>query len=299
MSGATLASDERVLEAALAIGARTGVDYTDDAAVTALLGERRRAMDATQRGPLVWLGGLALTVGAIWPFLAPSLPALAGRPVLAYGPAGPLLILAATALTYVRTRWRRELDHPALAGYREVLGVARAHGLPPTHIPAWLEGRSSSGSGKGAAPIPSYPSVEPLAGRSPSDVTARERTAPADPAADPVAASVAEPVAVPAKPAAVAEYERIADAGGWHNEGGCLLVFAGAGGPSGPRRKECRSVTPRSPSSPWRSSSGSRAAARATRSNSCGPRRWPTSGQWRRRRRLGRRCLNCRRPSAG
>ncbi|KAB1144175.1 hypothetical protein F7R91_22725 [Streptomyces luteolifulvus] len=70
IGGATLASDARVLEAVRAIGARTGVDYTDDAAVSALLREHRRAMDATQRGSLVWLGGLALTVGVIWPFVA-------------------------------------------------------------------------------------------------------------------------------------------------------------------------------------------------------------------------------------
>jgi hypothetical protein len=112
------------------------------------------------------------------------------------------------ALTRVHVRWKRELTHPALAGYREVLGVARAHGVPLTHVPAWLEGRSSSGGGKGAAPIPSYPPVE--------------RTAPA--------VAPAAPVAVPPKPDSVAAYERMADAGGWHDEAGCLLVFAGAGG---------------------------------------------------------------------
>jgi hypothetical protein len=215
IGGATLASDARVLEAVRAIGARTGVDYTDDAAVSALLRERRRAMDATQRGSLVWLGGLALTVGVIWPFVAPTVPAFAGKPVLAFGPVGPLLIVAVAVLTLVRTRWKRELTHPALAGYREVLGVARAHGLALTHVPAWLEGKSSDAGGRGAAPIPSYPTVQP---------------GPAEPAPLPQERVPSTSVVVPPKPAAVAEYERIANAGGWHDETGCLLVLAGAGG---------------------------------------------------------------------
>ncbi|MDQ0599787.1 hypothetical protein QF037_004132 [Streptomyces canus] len=203
IGGAALASDPRVAEAVRAIGARTGVDYTDDRQVTALLAERRRAATAAQHRPLAWAGGIALLACVVWPFVAVSAPSLGPKAALA---AGPLLILAVAALTRVRANWKRELLHPALAGYREVLGVARAHGMPPAHVPAWLEGKAEGGSGKGATPIPSYPDAG---------------------APSPQGASGG---AVPPKPAAVTEYERLASSGGWHDETGWLLLFAGAGG---------------------------------------------------------------------
>lgn len=203
IGGVALASDPRVGEAVRAIGARTGVDYTDDRAVTALLAERRRAAMAEQHGLLAWAGGIALLACVVWPFVAVSVPSLGPRAALV---AGPLLILAVAALTRVRANWKRELLHPALAGYREVLGVARAHGMPLAHVPAWLEGKAEGGSGKGATPIPSYPEA---------------------------VVSVAQGAtggAVPPKPAAVAEYERLASTGGWHDEAGWLLLFASGGG---------------------------------------------------------------------
>ncbi|MFD3842101.1 hypothetical protein ACFWWC_38500 [Streptomyces sp. NPDC058642] len=203
IGGAALASDPRVAEAVRAIGARTGVDYTDDRQVTALLAERRRAATAAQHKPLAWAGGIALLACVVWPFVAVSVPSLGPKAALA---AGPLLILAVAALTRVRANWKRELLHPALAGYREVLGVARAHGMPPAHVPTWLEGKAEGGSGKGATPIPSYPQAP---------VPAPQR---------------ATGGAVPPKPAAVTEYERLASSGGWHDETGWLLLFAGAGG---------------------------------------------------------------------
>lgn len=214
MGGATLASDARVLETVRAIGARTGVDYTDDAAVSALLVERRRAVDAVQREPLTWLGALFFTVGVIWPFVGPEVPALAGRRELALGPAVPLIALGVALIVRMRIRWKRRLMHRELVGYREVLGVARAHGLPLTHVPVWLEGRASGGGGKGAAPIPSYPLVDPPA----SGRQVRET---------PDAA-----VAVPPKPAAVTAYEETIHDGGWHTETGCLLLLAGVIGPA-------------------------------------------------------------------
>ncbi|MFF4277058.1 hypothetical protein [Streptomyces sp. NPDC001536] len=201
IGGVALASDPRVAEAVRAIGTRTGVDYTDDRAVTALLAERRRAATAAQHGPLAWAGGIALLACVVWPFVAVSVPSLGPKAALA---AGPLLILAVAALTRVRSNWKRELLHPALAGYREVLGVARAHGMPSAHVPAWLEGKAEGGSGKGATPIPSYPEV-----------------------AAPRAATAG---AVPPKPATVVEYERLASSGGWHDETGWLLLFAAGGG---------------------------------------------------------------------
>lgn len=235
IGGAALAAHPQVLGAVHAISARTGFDYTDDAAVHALLAERRRAANAAQHRPLAWLGGLALAAGVTWPVVAMSSPSLGPRMALT---AGPLLILAVAALVQVRNGWKRELLHPALAGYREVLGVARAHGLPLTHVPAWLEGKAEGGTGKGATPIPSYPEVGTAAGTAagtagtaanpavnPAAHTAvAQHPAPA-PAAVP-APTPYTPVTVPPKPAAVTEYERIADTGGWHDETGCLLIIA-------------------------------------------------------------------------
>ncbi len=212
IGGAALASDPRVAEAVRAIGARTGVDYTDDRAVTALLAERRRAATAAQHRPLAWAGGIALLVCVVWPFVAVSVPSLGPKAALA---AGPLLILAVAALTRVRANWKRELLHPALAGYREVLGVARAHGMPAAHVPAWLEGKAEGGTGKGATPIPSYPEAPVSAQQGATGISAQQG---------------ATGGAVPPKPAAVTEYERLASSGGWHDETGWLLLFAGGGG---------------------------------------------------------------------
>ncbi|MFD9431221.1 hypothetical protein [Streptomyces sp. NPDC060002] len=264
VSRATLASDARVLATVRAIGERRGVDYTDDAAVSELLAERRRALEATQHGPLVWVGGLTLVAGVLWPFMAQMVPALSGRLPLSYAPAGPLLVVAVATLSAVRLRWKRELVHGTLVGYREVIGVARAHGLPVTHVPAWLEGRSYGGTGKGSAPVPTYSvvreedggtlppgpaapsatwaapdpsSVSPGAAprpptRSASSDRPPSRTSvplPAEPVplpAEPVPLP-ANPAPIPPKPAAVLSYEQIAGEGGWHDEGGCLLLFGG------------------------------------------------------------------------
>ncbi|MFJ6690115.1 hypothetical protein [Streptomyces sp. NPDC091294] len=68
--GAALRSDARVREAARDIGARHGVDYTDDAAVTALLTERRKALGYI-RAPEA-----AQAAGARVPKLSPQLRAL-------------------------------------------------------------------------------------------------------------------------------------------------------------------------------------------------------------------------------
>ncbi|MGW5637094.1 hypothetical protein [Streptomyces sp. NPDC003832] len=208
VNGSTLASDPRVLEAARAIGARHGVDYTDDEAVTALFTERQRALRATRRSWLAWTGGLALTVGVTLPFLTTPMPDRAAKP--AFVAAGVLVVVGVAALIALSLRWKRELTHPALTGYREVLGVARAHGLPLTHVPAWLEGRTSDGDGKGWAPIPEYPSVPPL--------PAGTHRAPAEPD---------RPITVPPKPATVTRYEDMAESGGWHDETGCLLLIVG------------------------------------------------------------------------
>ncbi|MGA4901375.1 hypothetical protein ACPCAJ_26875 [Streptomyces griseoincarnatus] len=181
------------------------MDYTDDAAVSDLFGRHRVAVDRATHGPSGWICGLALAAGAIRPFVGHTAPATAGRPLLAYAPAGPLLVLAAACLTLARLRRKRALMHKELAGYREALGLARAYGIEPAHVPPWLEGRREDGDGKGAAPIPRYAPVE----------RADEGTG------TPPSATL------PPKPAAVSEYERVADQGGWHDEVGWLLLFAG------------------------------------------------------------------------
>ncbi|MEV0930372.1 hypothetical protein ACIBMX_24485 [Streptomyces phaeochromogenes] len=231
VSGAALSADARLLSSIRDVGARRGVDldYTDDAATTEMLARHRRTLSAAEHGPLMWLGSLALVAAIVWPFLGHTVPAFEGRPELAFGPAGPLLVVAVTSLVVVRRRWKRELLHPRLAGYREVLGLARAHGVPVTHVPGWLVGRSMSGD-RETVPIPAYAGVEPLpAGSGPASGEATEATEEAAEGATEGVAPVAPP-AVPAKPASVESYEAMADEGGWHDEAGCLLLFVGIGG---------------------------------------------------------------------
>ncbi|MBM7169944.1 hypothetical protein JQK87_16270 [Streptomyces sp. G44] len=147
----------------------------------------------------------------------------------------PLLGLGTWLWVLVRRRWKRQLLHPLLAGYREVIGCARAHGVPVTHIPDWLVGRAQNGSGKGAAPIPSYPEAAAApgpasAGASPDAGVAPDAGTAPDAVAAPDAGTAPDAVAVPAKPMAVIQYEAGADEGGWHDEAGCLLLFAGVAG---------------------------------------------------------------------
>ncbi|MFE9704650.1 hypothetical protein [Streptomyces sp. NPDC005930] len=212
VSGAALGSDARVRDAARDIGTRYGVDYTDDAAVTALLTEQRKALETGHR-PAGCLGLLTLMAGMFLPFGLSISPALDAHLFAVLGAAGGLTVVGVALLVHARAQWKRALRQGPLAGYREVLGVARAHGIPLAHIPPWLEGRTADGGGKGAAPIPTYPPVEPAG----------------DPAPGPTAAPAAPPVSVPVppKPLAVEDYEHMADTGGWHDEVGWLLMFAG------------------------------------------------------------------------
>ncbi|MCF2128604.1 hypothetical protein L1I79_19495 [Strepomyces sp. STD 3.1] len=219
VNGAALAADPRAAEAIRAVSARHEVDYLDDGAVSALLAERRRALDAERRHPSAWFGMLALTVGLLLPFVVPMIRTLSDHHLIAALAASGCLVVTGTALVvYAYTRWKRALAHPTLAGYRETLGIARAHGIPLTHIPPWLEGKSRTGGGKGSAPVPSYPPVEPVGE---ADQVPRTDGRPLAPPA---------PVAVPPKPAAVSEYELRVDEGGWHDEAGCLLILIGGGG---------------------------------------------------------------------
>ncbi|WAL97195.1 hypothetical protein [Streptomyces sp. Je 1-369] len=209
---ATLAADPQLLAAARDIGARHGFDYTDDAATATLLRERRKAIRGAGNSAPGWLGALAVVAGVCWPLLSPAVPALADRPpTFRFGPAAFLLALTAWLWILVWRRWKRELLHPLLAGYREVIGAATAYGAPVTQVPDWLVGRSEGGTGKGVAPIPSYGEVgiTPTGG-------APTGSAPADTS-----------VPIPVKTAAVSQYEARADEGGWHDEAGWILLFAG------------------------------------------------------------------------
>ncbi|MFI7350573.1 hypothetical protein ACIBSR_30530 [Streptomyces sp. NPDC049936] len=219
VNGAALAADPRAAEAIRAVSARHEVDYMDDGAVSALLAERRRALDAQRRHPSAWLGILALAAGLLLPVVASTIRTLSEqRLIAALSVSGCLVVVGTALVVYAYTRWRRALNHPTLAGYRETLGIARAHGIPLTHIPPWLEGKTSPEGGKGAAPVPSYPPVEP-SGEA-DQVRQADGLAPAAPS----------PVAVPPKPAAVSEYEWRVNEGGWHTEAGCLLILLGGGG---------------------------------------------------------------------
>ncbi|MEU1120752.1 MULTISPECIES: hypothetical protein [unclassified Streptomyces] len=237
---AALASAPGLLVAVREIGVRRGFDYTDDAATATLLKERRKAVGRVSTSAPVWLGCLAVVAAAVWPFVSPGVPALAGKPpAVLYGPALPLLLVGGGLWVLVWRRWKRELLHPHLVGYREVIGLAQAYGVPVTHIPDWLVGRTDNASGKGAAPIPSYDEVkrmpsggthQPPAPGDRAQGQARDQAQPEDQARVRDAAHApytpALP-ALPAKPFAVSTYEATAEDGGWHGEGGCLLFIAG------------------------------------------------------------------------
>lgn len=151
VSGAALGSDARVRDAARDIGTRYGVDYTDDAAVTALLTEQRKALETGHR-PAGCLGLLTLMAGMFLPFGLSISPALDAHLFAVLGAAGGLTVVGVALLVHARAQWKRALRQGPLAGYREVLGVARAHGIPLAHIPPWLEGRTAAGRARRRSP---------------------------------------------------------------------------------------------------------------------------------------------------
>lgn len=221
---ATLAAEPRLLAAARDIGARHGFDYTDDAATAALLRERRKAVRGAGNSAPAWLGALAIIAAICWPLAAPEIPPLADRsPVIRFGPAVLLLTLTVWLWALVWRRWKRELRHPLLAGYREVIGAATACGAPVTQVPDWLVGRSDGGTGKGVAPIPSYEFGE--TGSFSYEEAGSAPTGGTSPGPD---WGTHNPnIPIPVKSAAVSQYEARADEGGWHDEAGWILLIAG------------------------------------------------------------------------
>jgi hypothetical protein len=212
VSGSALSADPQLGRVVRAFGSRHGFDYLDDGKVRGMLAEQRQAFRRTTRGGLVWVSSLAGTVGLAWLLWAGlSKPE---RIAVAVTPPAVLLVLAVAAFVHIYRRGKRKLKHPYLVGYRHVLAAALAHGVPVTHVPDWLVGRSDGGVE--AAPLPPYTAPPGNPSRSSGQ--------------QPPHSATGFSAGLPRKPEAVVEYERIADAGGWHDELGCILILAGCAG---------------------------------------------------------------------
>ncbi|MGW8944325.1 hypothetical protein [Streptomyces koyangensis] len=219
VSGAELRRDPALHEAVRRVGQRVGVDFTDDERVREELKRGREAlagMGSATAGPgcLAFLLVIVAAGLAVADKISP--PLAVHRTALLAG-AGACAVLAVVALVWAVVRWQRARKDPVFAAYREVLALAQAHGLTLTHVPDWLVGKTDASS-KPAYPLPE---VAPVGG-------ARGATPPGAPDT-PRGSGDAR---LPRKPAEVAEWEReqAAGAGGWHLEGGFLLLAAGGGG---------------------------------------------------------------------
>ncbi|MBL1095393.1 hypothetical protein [Streptomyces coffeae] len=213
-----LVSDARLERAVRRIGARHRMDYFDDDAVRAMFTEHKRLLARTGRGRGV-IGILALLVGFCWPLFVQQSPTYvvasdpySGRSAKDAISLGAAVLLVVVGVCLVVSTYRahmRQLRHPRLTGYRQVLAAATAYGVPVARVPDWLIGKDRNG-GRARAPLPRYETGPTPGTPAPAQPTDGQR--------------------VPEKPGAVAEYERIADQGGWHDETGWLLLFAGGGG---------------------------------------------------------------------
>lgn len=214
VTSAQLTRDPELADAVRRIGGSHGVDYFDDRAVRRMLREQEAAVRRGARGARRLLGAPAFLVGSIWPALVAvgMWPQPLGTPkdyaVVLVAPA-VLLVLGLALLVSAHREGVRRLRSPELVGYRQVLAASRAHGAEVAYVPSWLVGRGEYG-GRESTPIPAYagpPATSPQEGHG-------------------------RPAASPRKPAAVVEYERIADHGGWHGEAGMVLIIAGGLGPA-------------------------------------------------------------------
>ncbi|MFD5023999.1 hypothetical protein [Streptomyces sp. NPDC058373] len=216
VSGAELRRDPALHEAVRRVGQRVGVDFTDDERVREELRRGREAlagMGSATLAPscltfvfLIVAGGLAVA-DKISPGLSVH------RPALLAG-AGVFAALAVAAIVWAVVRGQRARRDPVFAAYREVLALAQAHGVTPTHIPDWLVGKANASS----KPWYPLPEVAPVS-------TAQGATPPSAPAAPRSTGDVRPP----RKPAEVTAWEQTADKGGWHDEVGLLLALAGGG----------------------------------------------------------------------
>ncbi|QKW08466.1 hypothetical protein HUT18_20940 [Streptomyces sp. NA04227] len=218
VSRAVLISDSRVAAEVARIGERCGVDFTDDEATRAHLARRRAAVRSKERGWFMWTAGLTTIAGVLLLAGLPmAKPLEEGAPksdfVPLVAPGAALTVLGIALIVTARGLWRRELRDPVLVGYREVLAVARAHGLPVSTVPDWLVGRTSQDRTE-IAPVPTLPDVRPLS----ADAAAS--------APQSGSAAAAPPVSVPEKSSAVREYEQTADSGGWQGQLGCLVLLS-------------------------------------------------------------------------
>ncbi|MFI0980152.1 hypothetical protein ACH4SP_24500 [Streptomyces sp. NPDC021093] len=202
------------------LGARHGVDYTDDEAVGALLARHKEEIHRLRNSPKAWVGGISLLVSVCWPVatlmgIGPPDLALAPRSLVVHAaPALALFVIGLVLVVQSHRRAGRRMDHPELVGYRLVLATATAHRVPVRSAPAWLVGRDKY-SDKETHPVPEL------------DLKPRPDTD-TDSAA---AAVTAPPPPVPEKPYDVVRYESLGTEGGWHDEAGWLLL--GAGGIAG------------------------------------------------------------------
>ncbi|MFI1963519.1 hypothetical protein ACH429_05160 [Streptomyces pathocidini] len=231
VSGRTLSSAPGLADAVGGLNSTYRMDYFDDHAVRRMLDEHRAAYRRTTQGAPIRLVSIAGTVGLAWLLWT----ALSRPERMAEAMALPASLLAVSVLAFalVYRQGKRRLRHPHLEGYRHVLAAARAHGVAVTHVPDWLTGRG--GGGVEAAPLPPY--APPLGAADSADADQPPQAADQLPRADQPSQAADQPqhagqsshAAVPpppAKPAGVAEYERVADRGGWHDEVGWLCVIA-------------------------------------------------------------------------
>lgn len=200
-----LTANQRLAVVVQQIGNTYGYNYFDDMTVRRKLADYEASLSRASRGGVAWASGITITVGITW-----LLWVMADKQedtVLTYVPPVALLVLAVGGFERMSTNAKKQLRHPFLVGYRHVLSAAHAHGAPVTFVPSWL-----TGHGQGD-PLPPY--------TPPPGVPGAPTWPPPTPGFGP------PPVMLPPKPAAVTEYERIADKGGWHDELGMWFLIGG------------------------------------------------------------------------
>ncbi|MGW4377566.1 hypothetical protein ACWEJ7_28370 [Streptomyces albidoflavus] len=214
VSGAELRRDPALHEAVRRVGQRVGVDFTDDERVREELKRGREATSAIGVGGSC-LAALLVIAAIVLPFAATVNPALAERRPILLGAAGLAAVLGIALMVRVVRKRHRAHRAPVLVAYREVLALARAHGLTLTHVPDWLVGRSSETGSKPSYPLPDIAPVSAAKGATPPPAPSAPRSS--------------GEVRLPRKPSEVAVWEQSVDQGGWYGEAGLLAAFAGAG----------------------------------------------------------------------